>query len=82
MEQKIRQIRDINIGKNIRTLRNAAGLTQDQVVAQMQLREISISRSIYSQIESGTYNIKASELTALTEILHTDFNTIFDIKTK
>lgn len=80
MTQKIRQINDINIGGNLRRLRKAAGLTQEQVVAQMQLRDISISRSIYSQIERGTYNIRTTELNvnALTEILHTDFNSIFD----
>ena len=53
-------------------------LTQEQVVAQLQLRNLSTTRSIYSQIEAGTYNIKISELIALTEIFHTDFNTIFN----
>ena len=78
MIQKIRQINDISLGSNLRSLRISANLTQEQVVAQLQLRNISISRSVYSQIESGTYNIKVSELLALTEIFHTDFNTIFN----
>ena len=43
-------------------------LNEEQVVAQLQLRNFSISRSAYSQIESGTYNIRISELIALTEI--------------
>lgn len=77
MSQKIRQINDISIGKNIRKLRKTANLTQEQVVAQLQLRNLSTTRSIYSQIEAGTYNIKVSELIALTEIFHTDFNTVF-----
>ena len=76
MRQKLRQINDISIGNNLRNLRNAANLTQEQVVAQLQLRNLPTTRSIYSQIEAGTYNI--SELIALSEILHTDFNTIFD----
>ena len=74
MRQKLRQINDISIGNNLRNLRNAA----KQVVAQLQLRNLPTTRSIYSQIEAGTYNIKISELIALSEILHTDFNTIFD----
>ena len=78
MRQKLRQINDISIGNNLRNLRNAANLTQEQVVAQLQLRNLPTTRSIYSQIEAGTYNIKFSELIALSEILHTDFNTIFD----
>ena len=78
MRQKLRQINDISIGNNLRNLRNAANLTQEQVVAQLKLRNLPTTRSIYSQIEAGTYNIKISELIALSEILHTDFNTIFD----
>ena len=76
MEQKLRQINDVSLGNNLRNLRTAANLTQEQVVAQLQLRNLSTTRSIYSQIEAGTYKI--SELIALTEIFHTDFNTIFN----
>ena len=78
MAQKLKQINDISIGDNLRKLRNAANLTQEQVVAQLQLRNLSTSRSVYSQIEAGTYNIRISELIALAEIFQTDFNTIFD----
>ncbi len=82
MTQQIRQVNDISIGNSLKKLRIAANLTQEQIVAQLQLRNIPISRSIYSQIEAGTYNIRVSELLALTEILHTDFNTIFNIDIK
>ena len=78
MAQKLKQINDISIGDNLRKLRNAANLTQEQVVAQLQLRTLPTSRSVYSQIEAGTYNIRISELIALAEIFHTDFNTIFN----
>lgn len=78
MTQKIKQVNDISIGNNLRVLRTEANLTQEQVVAQLQLRNLATSRSIYSQIEAGTYNIRVSELIALTEIFHTDFNTIFN----
>lgn len=57
MAQKLKQINDISIGDNLRKLRNAANLTQEQVVAQLQLRNLPTSRSVYSQIEAGTYNI-------------------------
>ena len=62
MAQKLKQINDISIGDNLRKLRNAANLTQEQVVAQLQLRNLPTSRSVYSQIEAGTYNIRISEL--------------------
>ena len=78
MEQKLRQINDISLGNNLRNLRTAANLTQEQVVAQLQLRNLPTTRSIYSQIESGAYNIKISELIALTEIFHVSYDYLID----
>jgi len=75
MTQKIKY--NISLGNNIRTLRKQAHLTQEQTVARMQLMGIEISRSSYSQIECGTYNIRVSELVALAEIFHVDFNAFF-----
>lgn len=75
MAQKIKQ--DISLGDNIRRLRRQSKLTQEQVVAQLQLQGIEISRSSYSQIECGTYNIRVSELIALARLFHTDYNEFF-----
>lgn len=75
MSQKIRQ--DISIGQYIRALRKNASLTQEQVVTYLQLEGLDISRSIYSQIECGTYNIRVSELIALSKLFHTDYNSFF-----
>ena len=75
MAQKIRQ--DICIGSNIRKLRKAANYSQEQVVAHLQLAGIDMSRSIYSQIECGTYNIRVSELIALADLFGTDMNAFF-----
>ena len=69
---------DQNIGRNIRDLRVQSGMTQEQVVAKLQLAGCDISRSIYSQIEAGTYNIRVSELAALKTIFATDFNAFFN----
>lgn len=77
MSQKLKQIQDISLGNNLRELRNSVNLTQEQVVAQLQVRNLSTTRSIYSQMEAGTYNIRISELIALAEIFHTDYNTLF-----
>ena len=75
MTQKIKQ--DINIGTNIRKLRNSLELSQEQVVTHLQLNGIDISRSIYSQIECGTYNIRVSELLALAKLFNVDINSFF-----
>ena len=48
---------DMSIGHNLKALRKAAGLTQVQAVAQLQLLGIDISREILSQTENGRYNV-------------------------
>ena len=70
MSQKIKS--NITLGHNLRKLRKERKITQEQMVARMQLLGINISRSIYSQIECGTYNIKVTELAALKTILDVD----------
>ena len=50
MAQKLKQINDISIGDNLRKLRNAANLTQEQVVAQLQLRNLPTSRSVIPRL--------------------------------
>ncbi|MDO4318729.1 MAG: helix-turn-helix transcriptional regulator [Lachnospiraceae bacterium] len=76
MGQKIKQ--DWQIGNNIRALRRRAGFTQEEVVAKLQLQGFEISRSSYSQIECGTYNIRVSELVALSKLFQADFNAFFE----
>lgn len=76
---KIRQDKNkYNVGKNIRKFRVQNKLTQEQTVAKMQLLGIEISRSSYSQLECGLYNIKVSELLALCEIFHVNIEDFFD----
>ncbi len=76
MAQKIRK--DASLGNNIRAARKTAGLTQEEVVIQLQLKGMEISRSTYSQIECGTYNIRVSELVELSRLFNTDINSFFD----
>ena len=76
MEQKIKQ--DFRIGPNIRKYRLQSHMTQEQLTAKMQLMGINISRSIYSQIEGGTYNIRVSELAAMKEIFNINYESFFE----
>ena len=76
MEQKIKQ--DFRIGPNIRKYRLQSHMTEEQVTAKMQLMGINISRSIYSQIEGGTYNIRVSELAAMKEIFNINYESFFE----
>lgn len=74
--QKIRP--DMDIGKNIQTIRRQRKMTQDQVIAKLNLMGLSISKSTYAKLETNRMNIKVSELVALSKILETDINSFFD----
>ena len=67
-----------SFGARIRALRKAAGLTQEQVTVQLQLRGCDLSRSVYSQFECGTYNIRVDELRALKEIFDVPYEAFFE----
>lgn len=75
MEQKIKQ--DRCIGTNLKKLRHKAGLTQEQMAARMQLYGIDMSRDFYAHIETGSYNIRTSELIAFHRILKCSFDDFF-----
>ncbi len=69
---------NLSIGKNLRRIRRDCDLTQDQVVAQMENRGFKMSRSIYSKIEQGDYNIRVSEIMVLALIFKVRYNDFFD----
>lgn len=77
MGQKVKQNKDCYIGKNIQLLRKTRKLTQMDVVELLNQNGIKISRSILSQIENGTYNIRLEEINTLVKIFEVDFNTLF-----
>ena len=73
--QKIRP--DLDIGRNIQRLRKAAGLTQDQTVAKLQLMGLNISKNTYAKLETNRMNIKVSELVAMKEIFRAEYQDFF-----
>src|SRR5699024_6802099 len=73
--QKIRP--DMDIGHNIQRLRRNANMTQEQVVAHLQLMGIEISKSTYAKLETNRMNIKVSELVALSKIFDDDISEFF-----
>lgn len=75
MDQKLKQ--DISIGATIRELRLERHMTQEQVATKLQLLNLDITRSVYSQIENGTYNIRISILVGLAQIFQVDYNRFF-----
>ena len=73
--QKIRP--DMDIGHNIQRLRRGASMTQDQVVAKLQLMGLNISKSTYAKLETNRMNIRVSELVALRAIFRAEFTDSF-----
>ena len=63
-------------GAQIKNLRKKKGLTQDQVVAKMQLAGIQIDQKAISRIENGSRVITDYELMCLAEILGTSIDQI------
>jgi len=68
---------DRYIGSNIQQARKNKGLTQDAVIARLQLMGVPMSRSTYAKIETDRINIRVSELLALSRIFEVDFNFFF-----
>ncbi|MBQ7435458.1 MAG: helix-turn-helix transcriptional regulator [Oscillospiraceae bacterium] len=59
-------------GKNIRRIREARGITQEQLAARMQVEGIPIRQKTISRIEDGSRVVPDYELTALSKALCVD----------
>ena len=77
------EVADINpevekrVGRNIRILREKAGLTQEWVAEQLQLNGCDITRSAVAKIEVGQRHLYPDEIILLKENLHTSYEEIF-----
>ena len=79
-DDKIIQVNDTDIGKNIATLRKALNIKQTEMVAKLQVAGIDISIYSYNRIEKGTQNPTVSFLYACCRILTCDMNMIFGFR--
>ena len=78
-ENRIIQVKDINIGNNIRKYRKQAGYKQIDMVTRLQLAGYDISTFSYNRIEKGTQNPTVSLLLHLCNILSCDMNELFGL---
>lgn len=74
---KILRDSDSIIGKNIRRIRIAKGITQAEVVTGLQLLGSPIHRVSYAQIESGRNNIFVTDLVAMQQFFDVDYSEFF-----
>lgn len=76
---RVIQVNDICIGKNIRKFREKKQIKQTEMVVKLQLKGIDISTFSYNRIEKGTQNPTVSFLLAICPILECDMNSIFGL---
>lgn len=73
MEQKIKQD-EIRIGANIREIRKARGIGQTELVRQLQLQGVCMTRETLVKIERGIQHLQASQLKAIRDTLQTSYD--------
>ena len=78
---RIIQVNNIDIGKNIAKLRKSMNINQTDMVARLQINGIEIYIYSYNRIEKGTQNPTVSFLFTCCHILECDMDTIFNFKT-
>lgn len=65
------------LGQRIRFLREAQGLTQEQLSARLQLNNCDITRSALAKIEVGQRHIYPDELFLIRKLLDVSFDELF-----
>lgn len=76
MEQKLR--RDLNMGDNLRKLRENSELSQEKLCVELQRRGCDIGRSTYAKYENGELNIKISVIVQLRKIYGCSYDSFFE----
>lgn len=70
--------KDNIIGSNIRRIRLEKGIGQTELVKQLQLRNVDITRETLVKIESGKQHIKIRQLIEILKVLQTSFECLID----
>lgn len=73
-EQKIKQ--DIHIGANIRAICKQRGIGQTELVCQLPLDGVEMTRETLVKIERGIQHIRASQLRGIRDALRTTYDAL------
>ncbi|MBP3760845.1 MAG: helix-turn-helix transcriptional regulator [Ruminococcus sp.] len=65
------------IGRNIRRLRERAGMTQEMLAAKLQVRGCDISRTAIAKIETGQRHLYSDEVKLIKEALKASYDEIY-----
>ncbi|WNF91191.1 helix-turn-helix transcriptional regulator [Vagococcus fluvialis] len=66
------------IGSNIRRIRLEKGIGQTELVKQLQLMDVDITRETLVKIESGKQHIKLEQLKKIKSIFGTTYDNFFE----
>lgn len=69
---------EIRIGKNIKRLRENAGLTQEALAIQLQLNGCDITRSSIAKIEVAQRHVYIDEIILLKELLNVSYEELLE----
>ena len=67
------------IGKNIRTLREKANVTQETLATKLQILGCDITRSAIAKIEVGQRHLYPDEILCIKEVLSVSYDDIFSV---
>ena len=67
------------IGRNIRSLRERIGMTQEILATKLQLNGCDVTRSAVAKIEVGQRHLYADEIVLIKEILNVSYDEIFSL---
>ena len=70
---------ETKIGRNVRRLREQAGMTQELLAAKLQLNGCDLTRSAIAKIEVGQRHLYPDEIRLIKQILGIEYEDIFSI---
>lgn len=70
---------ELQVGHNIRKIRESRGMTQDSLAAKLQLSGCDITRSAIAKIEVGQRHLYPDEIILIRRILNTTFDAILEV---
>ena len=71
---------EIQIGKNIKHLRESIGVTQDILASKLQLNGCDITRSAIAKIEVGQRHLYPDEIILIKNILNCSYEDLLESK--
>ena len=70
---------ETKIGRNVRRLREQAGMTQELLAAKLQLNGCDLTRSAVAKIEVGQRHLYPDEIRLIKQILGIEYEDIFSL---